>query len=298
MATAIHLNFQKNPPVLSAYLSGFINQHHGLGEEERLPEVQTNWRNYKINKTHLEKVMDVCGLAPGSEISLFYPFTILFPLHMNILGHKHFPLSPWTMLQKSNRVIQHRQVVMDEQMDVSCRIAYQRKVPKGIELHLHTIFKVADKNIWECMNVYFFPGKFGEDNLVIEKGLAPLPGKTTEFTWQINSKGGFRLARLTGDYNGIHYFASYARKLGFKRDFAHAQRTMAECLKRLPAFSVDQPVRLDMDLKGPVYYQIPVRMKTGEADGGSRFDLYCGDDPRPCICGRLKKVTPGTSLLE
>ena len=224
--------------------------------------------------------------------------SILFPFHMHILGHKLFPLSPWTMLQSCNKVIQHRQVRIDEAMDISCRIAYQKKVPKGLELCLHTVFNAKDEKIWECMNIYFFPGKFGESDLTSKSGIESLPEKTLEITFSISAKGGFRLGRLVGDYNGIHYFSRYARLFGFKESFAHAQRTMAECLKRVDDFSIHRPVRLDFFLKGPVYYQTPIKMKSGEIDSGFRFDLFCGEDPRPCICGRLVNLEEGASLLE
>ena len=105
---------------------------------------------------------------------------------------------------------------------------------------------------------------------------------------------------MCGDLNPAHYFAPWARMLGFQRDFAHTQRIVAECLQRLPEeadVNAAESLRLDVAFKGPVYYGSPLVLKGAQQDSGYRFDLYCGDVDKPAIPGRLRVVPTDHSLF-
>jgi hypothetical protein len=106
------------------------------------------------------------------------------------------------------------------------------------------------------------------------------------------NRGGFCFGLMTGDYNPIHYLASYARRMEFRRDFAHAQLTLAFSITHLPSLKEDEPVTLDVAIKGPVYYGTNVTMKYSDDGKGHRFDLYCEDNPRPCINGYMSSAKP------
>ena len=110
--------------------------------------------------------------------------------------------------------------------------------------------------------------------------------------------GGFCFGLMAGDYNPIHYVATYARRMGFRKDFAHAQLSLALCIQHLPAFKKNEPVRLDVAFKGPVYYGSNVTMQYADDGAGYRFDLYCEGNPRPCLRGSLNRAEPDLDSLR
>jgi hypothetical protein len=229
---------------------------------------------------------------------LVYPLVFVFPLHMSIVGHRKFPLLYVRMMQVRNHVIQHRPVDLRETMDISAVIVGHRIVAKGLEMDVHTHLESYGDAVWESIHTYFFPGSFGPTDQPSPLATLPaLPDNSVEKTWKMPNGGGFCLGLMAGDYNGIHYCAPYARRMGFRQDFAHAQLSVALCVQHLPLLGKDEPVRLDVAIKGPVYYGSTVTMEYAHNGEGNRFDLYCTDNPRPCISGFLGAPKPDLDSL-
>ena len=63
---------------------------------------------------------------------------------------------------------------------------------------------------------------------------------------------GRRYARISGDFNPIHWFAFSARLFGFKRAIAHGLWTQARALACLQPLGVDRPARLQTLFKRPL----------------------------------------------
>lgn len=148
-----------------------------------------------------------------------YPLTFLFPLHMGIIAHRNFPLLYLKMLHVRDHILQHRIVDAGEQMDISCCIAGQRIIPKGIEFDIHTFMKSEGTTVWESISTNFFPGSFGDPQKPSPLSrFEPMPDDCCITHWTMPKGAGFRFGLPTGDYNGIHYHASYARKGGAHED--------------------------------------------------------------------------------
>ncbi len=98
---------------------------------------------------------------------------------------------------------------------------------------------------------------------------------------------------LSGDYNGVHMFGWYARKLGFPRAFFHPPRVLGQCLARLPQAGFDHPVRLDAWIKGPVFDGAPVKLRHEAGADDTRFALHVNEDERPAIVGHLRRGDGG-----
>ncbi len=297
--TAVHLSFTRKINPLPFYLRGALVRHPGLMPGERLPEMKAEWQGFRIDPGHFRKVTALCGLVPGTSMPLIYPKTFLFPLHMSIISRREFPFPYLKMLHVRDHILQRRVTDISEQMDVCCIIDGQRILAKGLEIDIRSVISAAGKPAWECISTYFFPGSFGEPEAPSPLAVFdPIPEEYISVEWTMPDKNRFRFGLLTGDYNGIHYSAPYARMMGFKRDFSHAQRTTAECLRRLPSLQEEGPVRLSLALKGPVYYGTRVSMKYAAFTGGFRFDLYVKGLEKPSIMAVLCRVGTDAMLTE
>jgi hypothetical protein len=294
----VHLEYKNRPRLFPLYARALLGRRSGLTTKRTLPTIQSEWRGFKINGGHLKRFMDACRLAPSDTMPLVFPLVFAFPLHMSIVCHGQFPLLYVRMMQIRNQVIQHRPVDVNESVDIKCNIVGQRIAAKGMEMDVHTALEASGDAVWESIHTYFFPGSFGApDEPSPLSELPVLPDNSVEKTWKMPSGGGFCFGLMAGDYNGIHYFAPYARLMGFRRDFAHSQLTVALCVRHLPVFNETEPVSLDVAIKGPVYYESSVTMKYGHNGKGDRFDLYCEDNPRPCISGHLSSVQSGLDSM-
>jgi acyl dehydratase len=294
----VRLKHTTRPRVLPIYARGLVMPRGGLAPERALPAIHSEWRGFKMDKRHLKQFTDICRLAPSDIMPLVYPLIFAFPLHVSIVGHREFPLLYVRMMQVRNHVIQHRPIDLRETIDISCAIVGQRVVAKGLEMDIYSGLEAAGEHVWESVHTYFFPGNFGEPDP--PSPLAQLPHlseDTVEKVWTMPNRGGFCFGLMAGDYNPIHYLAPYARRMGFRRDFAHAQLTLALCIRHLPPFQQDEPVRLDVAIKGPVYYGSNVTMKYSDDGKGPRFDLYCEDNARPCISGSMNSAKPDFGLI-
>jgi len=97
--------------------------------------------------------------------------------------------------------------------------------------------------------------------------------------------GGWRFGGLSGDYNGIHYWPWYARRLGFHTAFLHPQRVAGMCMVRLhgPESSTQT---LQLWIKGPVFYGAKVVLNAARIDQGVGFGLSLDGDHRVALIGR------------
>jgi hypothetical protein len=301
MMDSIQLSFNRTPSILSTYIFGLLKPRFGLQKGKPLPRISSRWLEFKINEKHLSEYTDICGLIHSREVPMLYLNTVTFPLHMSMITHRKFPLYYPKMLMIRNHIIQNRPMNTDETMDICCEIAQDRIVQKGLEMDIYTAVTISGKSVWENVNTYFFRGRFGKEKPTTPQfNLNPMTDATLLADWTVPSGIGWRFARVSYDYNGIHYSSLYARLNGFKRDFAAGGWILTNCIKNLPQFPDSKPVRLDALYKGPVYYESHVVLKGAyrERKRGIRFDLYCGDNPRPCICGDIATVEPGSEQYE
>jgi hypothetical protein len=243
--------------------------------------------------------MKFCRQFPSDVMPLVYPLVFVFPLHVSIVGHRRFPLLYVRMMQIRNHVIQHRPIDVREIMDISCAIVGQRVATNGLEMDMHSVLHIAGEPAWESIHTYKFPGNFGEpDDPSPLAQLPAMPEANEEQSWTMPRGGGFCFGLMAGDYNGIHYLSPYARLMGFERDFAHSQLTLALCVRHLPPLDQNKRVILDVAIKGPVYYGSNVNMKYSAQGRGHRFDLYCEDKQRPCLSGSVDSSEPDLEALR
>ena len=169
-------------------------------------------------------------------------------------------------------------------MDVSCRLDKRRLVEKGMELDLVSSLTTKGEIVWECVQTFYYRGRYGEaDPGHRETDMAAIPEAAVLGEWFLPKGMGFRFAKICGDTNGIHYNATYARLLGFEKDFAQPMLVLSKALEYIP--EKEKGNSLEVCFKGPVYYDRQLEVRGMMTDDGFRFNLYAEGNARPCICG-------------
>ena len=280
----IRLDYGQRPSAL-AFMARALRPSPGL--KRGVPAISARWR-HRVAPAELVRFNALSGLPESDTLPLLYPHTIAFPLHMAILTQPAFPVPIWRVLQVRNRIRQTAPLPRDATLEIMVRVAGHRILEKGAEFDLHTTVGEGATTAWESENTFYVRGRFGAPtaDAVPEAPKVSLPETAT---WRMPAGGGWHYGGLSGDYNGVHMFGWYARKLGFPRAFFHPQRVLGQCLARLPQTAA-LPLGLEAWIKGPVFYGAPVALRHESDADGTRFALHVDGDARPAIVGRLRQA--------
>jgi acyl dehydratase len=109
--------------------------------------------------------------------------------------------------------------------------------------------------------------------------------------WRIGSKAGLEFAKLTGDFNPIHWIPGYARAFGFRNVILHGFSTMARAMEGLNRglFSGDVSAIRELDCRFTrplvlpaqvgLYVRGPNELYVGDAPGGPAYLTGTFDAP-------------------
>lgn len=285
MESSIVLRFARAPSAV-AYMVRALYPSPGLGPGRGFPPIDARWPGHRLDQGHLDRFLRSTGLDAQHGLPIIYPQVFTFRLQMAVVTHPAFSLPIWRALQIRNHLVEHRPVPRDAVLDVRTRVVGQRILEKGAEADLHTTLCSGAELVWEGLTTFYYRGLHGGADP--PSPLAPPPAPTGDVTarWTTRAGAGLRAARLTGDFNPIHWSAAYARRLGFSRAFHHPQMVVGRALAELPRPTAPEPHRLDVWLKGPVYYGSDVTLRATTDPSGTSFFLFVDGDDRPAIVGR------------
>jgi hypothetical protein len=295
MPASVQIEFRERPSV-TAYMVRALYPA-GLRKGGAFPSIDVRWPNRQPDRRHLGDFLRLTGLPHQQALPIIYPQVVAFRLQMVILTHPSFPLPIWRVLQVRNHLRQHHALAEDAPLDFDTRVAAQRVLEKGTEVDVHTTAHSQGEVVWESLNTFYYRGRFGRADPSSPLTRAPEPVDTVVAQWQTPLGGGWRFGGLSGDYNGIHYWSRYARLFGFRGAFLHPQVVVSQCLAHLPAPSETQAQRLDVWLKGPVYYGSQVSLRARSEQQKVTFALFAQGDERPAVLGRWCSAAAESRLL-
>jgi hypothetical protein len=286
-----------HPPSATRYMVRAVlptSRHRDLA-----PPIVASWHGHRADVRDLAEFRRITGHAQGdaddATLPLLYPHTFGFRLAMAVLTHPRFPVPIWGVLQTRNHVTQHRRIATSASLDFDTRVLPGRVVPKGAEFDVHTTVRADGVVAWESVVTFFTRGPFGEPGPASRLARSPIDFGEAIASWTMADADHVRFGRFTGDYNGIHLWNWYARRMGFRRALYHPQRVLGQCLAHLPSPGLrptsptvagEVQSRLDAWIKGPVPHGSRVRLHASTDSTGMTFALFAGDEARPAIVGR------------
>lgn len=110
----------------------------------------------------------------------------------------------------------------------------------------------------------------------------------------VSTGGSVILSAEAKDINPIHMSKWLAKAFGFQRDLCHGMWALAKSLNFI-AVDNTQPIRCDVAFKGPLYIENDIMVKV-DANAAGRFELFSGNNDRPCIVSNIHNVPIGTHL--
>ncbi|WP_019529397.1 MaoC/PaaZ C-terminal domain-containing protein [Dasania marina] len=289
------LHFSTAPTIAPALLKALLMPRKGFNSQQGLPPLEAHWQNATVDKGKLDHYLALLAIAPASTLPILYPHVLAGSMHMHLLTHRDFPIRLLGAVHLKNRIIQQQAISIDAVMDIHSKMAAYRITEKGLEFDFTTEINVAGQQQWHETTTYFKAGPFSRHDPVSSDNsfeLNKLEHANKIAEWAIPKNRGKRYAKITGDYNPIHMSSLLAKLFGFKRDIAHGFGVLAQALDQASKHNENinhdainhQITQVDVIFKGPVYLESKVNLQQGKALNDSRFDAYCGENPKPSIC--------------
>jgi hypothetical protein len=294
MEKSTDLIFKKRPSMMATAFLALLNRKSKFDTAKPFPQITARQNTVTIDRKKIVEFNRICGIKASDKLPIIYPFALIYPLLQRIFAQKDAPLSLFVVLNNRMQALQHRAIGIEETLDISSSIASHRIREKGLEMDIASTVKSNGITVWENIQTFYYRGQFGAPDENYQPPHCediPIPDSNETTSWFLPPGIGRNFSKVCGDGNPIHYWKTYAQLMGFKRDFAQPLLVIGGALTHLLKPDEENSVSLDISLKGPVYYENNVILKSAMIDKSKRFDILCGDNPLPCICGTLKTFT-------
>jgi len=292
--------FQSYPPFVPMYLRAIFGGRPKLNARQALPALQASMKGITVDAARLRAYNEVCGYGNTEEVPLMFPHILSAPLQIALITAPEFPVKMIGVIHQRNHVLQRRAIQKGDVLDALVSIGENRVVKQGMEFDVLALMTAGGERVWESISTYLVRGKFGD--FAEPPAIADMPEFETaqcEAGWRVDKDMGRRYAKVSGDFNPIHLSTLAAKAFGFPRSFIHGMWSTSASLAHLPEeVRVNEfPLRYDVAFKGPIFLGSKVTMPCAKAAGGTRFDLYCQNNPRPCMRGLLRHMENPENLF-
>lgn len=185
-----------------------------------------------VDRGHLLDYQHLCRFAGGDVLPHTYPHVLGFPLQVQLMADRGFPLPLPGLVHLENRITVHRRLTADDRLDLTVHADALRPHAKGTLVDLVTEVEVDGERVWEGRSTYLRRGR-GEAGAVASQAAPALPGGPPVGVLRLPEGLGRAYAAVSGDVNPIHLHALSARAMGFPRAIAHGMWTAARTLATL-----------------------------------------------------------------
>jgi len=244
-------------------------------------------RDVTVDRGHVAEYARVCGFRVADALPVTYPHVLAFPLQVELMAQRSFPLPLPGLVHVRNRITAHRAVDAAERLTVRVHAEALRAHPKGAQVDLVARIDAGGEAVWEGRSTYLARGATAPEGQPEAPEPAGVDADSPVATWRVDAGTGRRYARVSGDVNPIHLHPLTAKAFGFPRAIAHGMWTAA---RAVAAFQGRLPGALDYDVAfgKPLLLPSTVQVYTAPADGGWAVEVRGRKGPhlKACISPR------------
>ncbi|NYF96727.1 MaoC family dehydratase [Janibacter cremeus] len=219
-------------PALGAiYAKAALPSVPGMGPKTtgELPERSLRLTGHQVDRHDLLEYERICGFNNSDVLPHTYPHVVGFPLQMELMSRKDFPLPLMGLVHLENVITVHREVRFEEELDITVTAQHLRDHPKGTVVDLVTEVDVAGERVWEGRSTYLSRGR-GDAEATRGEQPPSIPTGAAAAKWSLPADLGRTYGFASGDINPIHMSAPTAKVMGFPQAIAHGMWTYARTL--------------------------------------------------------------------
>lgn len=247
------------------------------------------------DRADLAEYNTVCGFRTTDVLPITYPHVLGFPMALQLMTGRSFPLPAIGMVHVSNVITVHQEVPADEAVTIRVYARGPFAHHRGAEVDLVTEARHGEELLWEEASTYLSRGStIAEDRPEAVRPHLEFPVPTAKaYAREVRIAGdiGRRYGSVSGDRNPIHLHALSARAFGFKRAIAHGMWVLANTLA-VAGMPYAPPYRVKAAFRKPVLLPAHARLLTASDSGGLLAWLTGHTSEHVHVSAMVERVAP------
>ncbi len=249
-------------------------------------------KNFQFNKEIILNYKKICGFSKNEAdiVPISYLQSLFIGLFGKYIISSYFPITPLGLIHTFQSFEQKRAIKNSESIDLSCSLIEVNKTQKGIETTFKLDVVSNDEIVWEGLSIFLTKTKKKKKKRLSKKEEIILEKKDTI---DVPKGTGLKYAKVSGDYNPHHLYATLAKVFGFKKAIAHGMWSLGSVIA-----SIDKTYPLDEKCKIEAFFKLPIFMPATTAlgyepeknDQGNtivHFELRDNQEGLPHLKGRV-----------
>lgn len=213
-----------------------------------------------------------------------FPQFLALSQHINALAHKRSPFPLMGLVQIRNQ-IECSGPLQNNDMTIHCRFSAIERHTQGVTVDVKIEVHQLGKICLTACSTYLY--RMSSDEVPLTASSTPSSAESPAMTplpndgeLRFEENAGRQYARISGDYNPIHYYNWSARLFGFKTTIAHGMHVLALALSKLEKnyAMMDAPVIVTNQFKHPAALPCTTKMTSSlpssAPDRQLNFKLY------------------------
>lgn len=253
------------------------------------PRVEVAAEGIWLDPARVDAFVGVCGGAEPPTLPLTFPAALLTPLHLALVTHPDFALSPIGLVHKAEHIERARAMATGTRCDVVAYTDGYRQTPSGVEVVMVTELRQGGELTWSSRSrLVRREGASGGPRPYV--GDAPRTGGRTERV-VVPAGIGRSYGFVSGNLDPIHVSAWTARLFGHRHALVHGMWTAARIVAALGDPMGD--ATLDVAFRAPVSAPSTLKLVSVPIPGGQRFAAWPERGVRPAVEGTLTTSAAG-----
>lgn len=210
----------------------------GKRDGTSMPDKGVEVAGVRVDVANLAAYARVCDLRFGDALPLTYPFTLAFPLSMQLMLDPAYPVPAMGSVHLTNEIESHRPLRVGDELSIRARAENLREHPAGLLLDIVTEIRTGDDDqpawvqrsgLLSKRRTSLTPPKDAPRPPRPEPPTAAEIGDPTVVR-SVSESLISEYASVSGDRNPIHVSKVGAKAFGFPNVIAHGMWTAATML--------------------------------------------------------------------